>query len=306
MVSLRLPGRGSPALLLALLCCGACQREERVPGLSLLPRLAGLWTGTAQRTPLGDIPYMNMDLRSAGDHHLFARTDVDAANNLRFGFSIETYGGADTLVFRNGGFFLGVLRDSRALLREATGERLRFCAASGCDYLDARFLLAADALTLDVKVRGQQHLLWQATRAEPRPTPSPFPVDDRSQGGADAPWPPLPSLSVTVTWAQPLAAAADVWFLLSTRACQLPAADPGCTISRQVAVAAAAGAQQAALRFEQIHPDAYFGIAVLDRDRDLRRTLLPGRGDGVSLPNLPVTVSASGQSTASARVVYDL
>ena len=114
------------------------------PGLSLFRRLAGLWSGPVTMTRLGAFPVVNMDFRPGSDHVLFGRVDLDAQNALRFAFSIETIAGKDTVVFRNGGLFRGVARDSRTVLvsaDEQTGS-FRFCAVDGgCDYIDAVFQL---------------------------------------------------------------------------------------------------------------------------------------------------------------------
>jgi len=150
---------------------------DEIVGLDLMTRLAGLWTGPATMTPLGTFEPMNMDLRAADGHMLFSRADLDAENSLRFGFVIETHGGQDVLVYRNGGYFQGVLRDSRTALVEhvpvdAQGQgSWRFCSvtAEGCNYIDARFELDdADHLVFDVKVKGQQHVYWLAERIETR------------------------------------------------------------------------------------------------------------------------------------------
>ena len=92
--------------------------NDEVAGLDLLPRLAGLWSGPATMTPLGTFKRMNMDLRAASGQVLFARADLDVFNSLRFAFEVEAPGGAPTLVYRNGGYFLGLLRDSRTALVE--------------------------------------------------------------------------------------------------------------------------------------------------------------------------------------------
>ena len=97
-------------------------------GLELMQRLAGLWTGPATMTPLGTFARMNMDLRAASAQVLFSRADLDEMNNLRFAFELEAPDGETTLVYRNGGYFLGLLRDSRTRLVEHTADSYRFCS----------------------------------------------------------------------------------------------------------------------------------------------------------------------------------
>jgi hypothetical protein len=301
-----------------VLLCAACSSGSVPPtadgggstillGHDLLARLGALWSGPVSQTPLGDFPLMAFDFRPADPHVLFGRVDLDSANALRFAFSIETFGGKDALVFRNGGLFNGLSRDTRTVLYEqgSAPPSWRFCDESGaCDYVDARFRFdAEDRMILDVKVRGQQHVYWDARRLETRALPSPFPVDDTSQGTGNAPFPPMPRLEATVSWGAPLAADADVWLLLSVSDCSLAS---GCAVSRFLRTAAAAGSTSASSAFEQIHAGSYKGNAILDRNRNWASTLRPDSGDGVSLPNQAVTIAASGTSTASLTVVYDL
>ncbi len=282
---------------------------EGVEGVELMSRLGGLWGGAATQTPLGTFPVMNMDLRAASDRVLFGRVDMDPANNLRFAFSIETHGGRDVLVYRNGGFFMGLLRDSRAALVEhdAEGSTWRFCDVNqGCGLIDALWTLSGeDRLELDVKVRGQQHLSWQARRLEERALPATFPVDERSAGGGDAPYPPMPRLEVEVTWDGATENdAAAAWVILSDTACGLTGS--GCRPSRSIGVAVEVGAERVVVPVEQLHPGRYFLNAVLDVDGDFVETRFPRSGDGVALPDKAITVEVEGESRATARIVRRL
>lgn len=285
---------------------------DEIVGLDLMTRLAGLWTGPATMTPLGTFEPMNMDLRAADGHMLFSRADLDAENSLRFGFVIETHGGQDVLVYRNGGYFQGVLRDSRTALVEhvpvdAQGQgSWRFCSvtAEGCNYIDARFELDdADHLVFDVKVKGQQHVYWLAERIETRTLPDPFPVDTSSQGPGDAPFPAMPTLRTTVSWQDPLTEAADVWVFLSVNICPLMGL---CDFSRSLRGTAEVGATSIELVHDQIHAGSYRGNAVLDRDRNLEATLFPGSGDAVTIPNQSVTVDPMGESTVQLFTLVEL
>jgi hypothetical protein len=274
---------------------------------ALSQRLAGLWSGSATQTVLGTFPLMNVDFRPADGHVLFGRTDLDPGDSLRFGFMIETFGGGDTLVYRNGGYFQGLLRDMRATLTEHDESRgyYRFCHQSGgCGYIDARFTFAdPQHLTLDVKVKGNPHLLWQAERRETRDLPRPYPVDSQSQGPGTAPFPTMPALTATVSWPTPLKADADVWLLLSTTAC---VSAQSCTVSRSLSVAAAAGASSATLTLDQLHAGSYFAVAVVDRNRNLRTTLAPAPGDSLSNPFQSVDVAAHGTTSTQLTVIRDL
>lgn len=75
-------------------------------------------------------------------------------------------------VLRNGGLFMGLSRDTKTTLEsyDPDASTWRFCEpTAGCDYLDAVISFDEnDALTMDVKVRGAQHMLWTATREEER------------------------------------------------------------------------------------------------------------------------------------------
>lgn len=285
---------------------------EEVAGLELMTHLAGLWSGPVSMTPLGTFEPMNMDLRPADGHVLFSRADLDAANSLRFAFAIETHAGQDALVYRNGGYFLGMLRDSRTVLIEHTPldaegrGSWRFCSvtAEGCDYIDATFEFDdADQLVFDVKVQGEQHVYWLAERLETRSLPDPFPIDESSRGPGDAPFPPMPTLRTTVSWQDPLLAPADVWVFLSTVDCPLMGI---CDFSRSLRGTAEIGATSIELVHDQIHAGSYRGNALLDRDQNLESSMFPGDGDAVTLPNQAVTIAADGESTVELFTLIEL
>lgn len=276
-----------------------------VAGTALLGRLAGLWSGPCVNTLLGDFPRVVLDFRGADDRTLFGRVDLDADNALRMAFSVETHGGTDVLVFRNGGLFTGLSRDTRTQLVEVdeAAGRWRFCAIQGgCAYNEAIFSFTApDRLTLDVTVRGQVHLHWTPTRQESRATPTPFPAPG-SVGLGDGPFPPLPSVVATVRWSGALTADADVWVVLSTNDCSFSA----CTVSRHHVAHARAGDTQASLTLDQVHAGAYKVQAFLDRDRNVGTTLAPDSGDGVAVPNQALTVAPTGSTTLMSTIVFDL
>lgn len=265
-----------------------------------MERLAGLWTGPATQTPLGDFALMNVDFRSVTDGTAFGRTDLDAENNLRFGFWIETHNGQDVWVYRNGGYFQGILRDTRTVLvsHDEQTATYRFCALSGgCDYVDALYDFdGPTALTFDVKVRNMQHVLWQASRVEERVLPVPFPADQNPLGGDEVDFPPMPSLNLQVSWQNPLTAVADVWVILTVANCNVQTGV--CNPSRSIKVEAAVPVTTAAVTFEQIHAGAYKATVILDRNRNLSTSLQPDPQDGISIPNTPVTVPATGTGNA--------
>lgn len=269
---------------------------------AIFARLPGLWSGPAVDTPLGAFPVMNMDVRAADGRTLFSRFDLDVDDGLRFAFAMETVAGAPALVFRNGGYFLGLLRDTRTVLVEHAGDRWVFCQRErGCEYLRAEWRFeGADEVALIVDVRGQRHLDWRARRREARALPDDFaPV----AGPYDGPFPTMPSLRVEVTWAAALAEAAPVWLLVSTTACGLSVA---CTPVRIMQAEAPAGARSVALAIEQIHPGPYVLNAVLDRDGDFAQMLFPTSGDGLAGLDRMIEVSEAGESAFTLPVVFDL
>lgn len=275
-----------------------------VAGLSLMTRLAGLWVGPARMTPLGDFPVMFMDFRAVGSGFLFAQADLDAQDNLRFGLSIETYGGVDVLAYRNGGLFQGVLRDSRTKLVEAddANGRYRFCSVTqGCGYIDATFRFTGpDDLVFDTLVKGTQHVFWTAHRRETRTVPAPFPATQVSMGDGTAPWPSMASVQATVRWASPLAQPAAVWVLLTTTAC---APTFTCVASRSLRVDAAAGATSAVLTLPAVHAGDYRLTAVVDRAGTFATAMAPASGDSLAVDQ-PVTVPASGQVSPDVLAGY--
>lgn len=272
-------------------------------GAVLMERLAGLWSGPATQTPLGDFALMNVDFRAVDDHAVFGRTDLDAENFLRFAFWIETPAGTDTWIYRNGGFFLGRLRDTRTQLVEHNEQAgtWRFCAVNGgCAYVDALYDFDGDtALVFDVKVRGNQHVLWTASRLEPRTLPSPFPVDQTSLGTGTADFPDMATLQVTLTWTTALTQPADAWLLVTQENCSPTGT---CHVSRSIRAEAAAGAQSAVLTLPQMHHGSYKLTAVLDRNQNMENTLRPDAPDGVSIPNAAVTVGATGTTTSTVSI----
>ncbi len=279
---------------------GAPTGDGGVEGAELLERLAGLWAGPATMTPLGNFPNMTFDLRPVGGHFLFGQADLDSANTLRFGFSVETYGGRDVLAYRNGGFFQGVLRDSRTALVESSSSSWRFCSVTrGCDYIDARWTLNGSQLVVDTQVRGMPHLFWNAQRRETRTVASPFPATLASQGDGTAPWPAMGALKVDASWGQALAAPADVWLIITTTAC-FPSF--GCNASRSTMTTVPSGSS-ATLGLPSVHAGAYKVTVVVDADRNFGSTLRPSTGDRVSVDQ-DVTVSASGEATVSATVFF--
>ena len=276
-------------------------------GLELMQRLAGLWTGPATMTPLGTFPQMNMDIRAASGQVLFSRADLDASNNLRFAFEIESPDGEATLVYRNGGYFLGLLRDSRTKLIEhdSAAATYRFCSTGpqGCDYIDARWSFSSeDALIFDVKVKGKPHVYWDAKRVDERPLPETFP-SNLDPLASDADFPPMPSLKVDVSWADPLESDGAVWIILTTMDCDLQFK---CVYSRSLTRGASAGDTKATLNFDQIHAGPYKLNAVLDRNGNLATTLYPDKGDGIGGINQSIEIKPTGETTAKTTIALTL
>jgi len=281
--------------------------DEGAAGLELLPRLAGLWSGPVTMTPLGTFALMNVDIRAASGEVLFGRVDLDAGNSLRFAFEIEAPEGEPTLVYRNGGYFIGLMRDSRTRLIEhdTAAGTWRFCSTSpqGCDYIDARWAFTgADALIFDVKVKGKQHVYWDAKRSDTRTLPAPFPTDPTPQA-SDAPFPPMPTLTIDVSWADALAADGAVWVILTTMDCDLQFK---CTHSRSLTTGAPTGSTSATLTLEQIHPGPYKLNVVLDRNGNLGTTLYPDKGDGIGGLNQALTVDPSGETKVKTTIALTL
>ena len=242
-------------------------------------------------------PLVNMvHFRPVGDSVLFGRVDLDANNALRFEFVGEVQSGAPVLVFRNGGLFDGLVRDTRTVLVESTATRYRFCAIQGgCDYVDATFeLSSATQLSLNVLVKGQPHELWSAKRVEERTVPSLFPARTDLPGDED--FPPMPSGELHVTWASPVAAPTDVWVVLSTTSC-IPTGS--CQFSRWIKTSAIAGATDATIRIDQLHGGTYSVLGVVDANNDLASTLGPDSGDLITVLSPQITVAPSSSTTTA-------
>lgn len=271
-----------------------------VTGGALMGRLAGLWTGAATMTPLGIFPAMHMDFRAASPTVLFARADLDAGNNLRFAFSVETLDGEDVLVYRNGGYFVGLLRDSWTRLVEHEGDRWRFCSVDrGCEYLDATWTFDGDdRVRLAVAVRGRTHVVWDARRREARAVPAVFPPAGPNGDGA-GPFPDLPALRVDAAWAEPAPEGASVWLLLSTTPCGFTGA---CVPSRAIGASVEAGATEATLLLPQVHAGTYRLNVVLDRNGNFTRRLFPDRGDGIAPLDAEIDIAPTGETRVARRL----
>lgn len=276
--------------------------------LAFLNAIPGLWIApVTSMTSVGDFPIMSMDIRPADDRTLFSRVDLDADNNLRFAFALEEHDGQTTLVFRNGGYFLGFLRDTRTALLEhdPQAQSWRFCAvAGGCDYVDASFTLETpERLVLITSVLGRPHMHWEGVLREDRPLDGEFPYDP-SPGASDDPFPPMPTLRATLSWTTPTTEEVDAWIVLSTTDC---AVLPGsCEPSRFIRGTVPAGSTSIELVLDQIHAGDYQANAFLDNNGNLAGTLFPDAGDLVSIPNQDVEVAAAGESTASIALVVQL
>jgi hypothetical protein len=272
----------------------------------MLARLPGLWIGPVDSTTsAGDFPTMNMDVRPVDGHTLFSRVDLDGGNSLRFAFAIEEHEGP-VLTFRNGGYFLGIMRDSRTTLVEVdlVAERWRFCSIDqGCEYISAVFdFEGPDSLAMHVDVRDKTHFDWPATRAELREIDGPFPADDGVEPG-DQPFPEMPTLAASLSWTTPLEADSDAWVILSTTNCGLTG---GCVPSRFIHGTATAGSTSLDLVVDQIHAGDYKANAILDRNGTLASTFSPDSGDSVSIPNSAVSVAATGTTEISLLLAVDL
>lgn len=273
----------------------------------LLERLPGLWIApVTSTTSVGDFPIMAMDMRPVDDRTVFSRVDLDAGNNLRFAFTIEEVDGEPTLVFRNGGYFLGILRDTRSALVEhdPEAETWRFCAiAGGCGYVEALVDLDEDVLDMTAWVMGRPHMHWQGMLAEERPLDGPFPYDE-TPGSTDDPFPAMPTLRATLSWADPLPEPTEAWLILTTTDCGLV---PGsCSPSRFYRGMAGMGDTSIELVLDQIHAGDYQANAVLDRNGNLGGSLFPDTGDLVSIPNQDVTVADMGESMVSISLLVEL
>jgi hypothetical protein len=274
---------------------------------TLIDRLGGLWVAPVTSwTSAGSFPTMNMDMRPADDRVLFSRVDLDADNALRFAFSRETHEGESVLVFRNGGLFQGLERDTRTRLVEhdPATDSWRFCAITGgCMYVEAVFDFDGDdAFTMEVSVLGMNHVRWSPTRREERELSSL--ADAPEPNASDAPFPAMPSARIALSWSEPLAEDTEAWVILSTTNCSF---NPGsCTPSRFMRATAPAGATQTELVLHQLHAGAYKVNAVLDRNGNLHTTLFPDGGDSVSLPNQSLDVAPSGETAANFTISIDL
>jgi hypothetical protein len=208
------------------------------------------------------------------------------------------------LAYRNGGYFQGVLRDSRTRLVEAddAAGRYRFCAVpQGCGYIDATFhFTGPNDLVFDTLVRGSQHVMWNAQRKEARTVPTPFPATQASMGDGTAPWPSMASVRATVRWVTPLAQAGQVWVLLTTTPC---APTFSCVASRALRVDAAVGATSATLTIPSVHAGDYRLTAVVDRQRSFGTTMAPSSGDSLAVDQL-LTVPASGEVSPNVLAGY--
>jgi hypothetical protein len=174
---------------------------DAIGGIEFFQRIVGTWSGINSNTPLGfDFP-MTVEFAPTGPSFVFGKYQLDANNDVCWGFNIETYGGKNVLTFRNGGYLGGLLRDSRITLVDYDTQKgyYHFCAVlerglpvNGCSYIDARYTFTApDHMLFVVTTQsGKAHVHWDATRTQTVTLPTPFPASVASQGDGTAPWPP--------------------------------------------------------------------------------------------------------------------
>jgi len=174
---------------------------ERIGGIELMRRLAGTWTGLNNASrPVAYVFPMTVSFRPEGDNFLYGEYVVSSTDNVIWGFSVEDYGKGPVLAYRNGGYLLGLLRDSRTQLVEfdAAAGFYRFCAVKehglpvdGCNYIDAQYtFLSENEVRFVVTTRsGTPHVDWTGTRTEQIALPDVFPATIESQGDGSAPWP---------------------------------------------------------------------------------------------------------------------
>jgi hypothetical protein len=246
---------------------------------------------------------MNVDIRPVDERTLLGRVDLDSDNSLRFGFAIEDHGDGRQLVYRNGGYFQGQVRDSRTEIVVADDDAgtWRFCSIPrGCDYIDALFEIDGDTLMLDVTVNGQTHVVWNAERLELRDVDAAFP--DEGAGAPDAEFPAMPRADITATWTDPVPAGAQLLLSLSDAPCPVnPTA--ACAISRWYVSRLSESDTSATMPIDQLHPGTYSLNAVLDRDGNG----VPNTGDAVAAPNASLVVPAApAEASATLNVAIDL
>jgi hypothetical protein len=173
---------------------------SQIAGIEFLHRIVGTWSGINSNTPLGFNFPMTVEFSASDPNFVFGKYQLDANNDVCWGFNIETYGGQAGLTFRNGGYLGGVLRDSRLKLMDHDTAKgtYHFCAVlergapvDGCNYIDATYtFLAPDHLTFVVTtLSGKPHVNWDATRSQTVSLPDPFPASVASEGNGSAPWP---------------------------------------------------------------------------------------------------------------------
>jgi hypothetical protein len=172
----------------------------QVAGAEFLRRIAGTWTGINSNTPIGfDFP-LTVSFAPSSDSFMFGKFEIDPENNVLWGFNVENYGNGDVLAYRNGGYLLGLRRDSRTALVEydTEGGYYRFCAVKesgfpvdGCNYIDARYTFSApDRMLFEVFTRGTDpHVHWEAARVEAPALDERFPASLASQGDGSVAWP---------------------------------------------------------------------------------------------------------------------
>ena len=258
---------------------------------NLMARLPGLWIGGAGSTPLGSFPLMNMDMRPVGDSFLFSRVDLDVDNALRFALYHETIAGTDHLVYRNGGLFMGLERDTRTIfIEQPDRDSYKFCEpVQGCDYLEAVWTFTSETeLVLDVKVGQAPHLVWRATRVEERDAPDPFPATTEPLGDGTLPFPDMPTLDLTTNVSAPSTGDSYVWVVLSDTNCGLTGRS--CQPSRSMRITIPDGTTSGSARIEQIHGARYVVNAIWDRNGNFDTAPFPDSGDEVAVPDATTVV----------------
>ena len=140
---------------------------------------------------------------------------------------------------------------------------------------------------------------WEATRADTRTLPTPYPRADSTR---TTDFPPLATLTTTVTFPA-VAADADLWLLLSSTPCGLQFS---CTPSRTKRVSVRAGASSADVVVTQLHHGRYSANVILDRDRNMATTLTPTSGDGAAALDSEVVVAGIDDVAIRLPIVFTI
>lgn len=130
---------------------------------ALIERLAGDWSGPVVMSPWGTIPDFPVDLQWSGDDVLASDTPIPDSDGY-FRFRFEHAGGGAWSLTEEGKLPGGPTQSYTLDPVELDGDTSRWVYLADPDLLTVLITVTDDSLTLDTRLHGETHAVFQLTR----------------------------------------------------------------------------------------------------------------------------------------------